>query len=367
MAAPCSLATGVTKTGAGDTLWLRQGLYAGQQINLARSKICLRAYPGDRVQLDGSLLAYANGGCVWGMEIFSSKPVTTSFFGITAKGVGVKLINNVIHDVGMSCIGFWHDTQGGEAYGNIVYNCGTHDNLDHGIYFNNTTGTMRLRENVVFHTWAYGLHGYSSTPGELTGLSLDGNTTFNAGLGLSAPDLMIGGVAVPSVSVTNHSGWKTDGYTDVDLGYIGGSAKNGSVTVSGTFVGTPGLMLNRWTTITRTGAVDYSFAGKPTSGAKVIVRPNAYEAGRATVTIYNWGNAASIPVDLSGVLTVGKPFQVHNVCGLWRAPLASGLYTGAPVSISMEIVPAPVLIGRTWKRRPADCGVLFGVFLVESK
>jgi hypothetical protein len=153
----------------------------------------------------------------------------------------------------------------------------------------------------------------------------------------------------------------------VDLGYVSGSAKNGSVTVSGTFVGAPGLQLNRWSSVTQTGATNISYAGKPTSGTEVFVRPNQYEKGKAYVTVYNWGNAASVPADLSGVLAAGQSYEVRSVCDLWGAPTASGTYQGESVEIPMASHPAPAPLGRSAKRPPPDCGGVFDAFVVVGK
>jgi hypothetical protein len=72
---------------------------------------------------------------------------------------------------------------------------------------------------------------------------------------------------------------------------------------------------------------------KPTAN-KVFIIPNAYEAGRANIAIYNWSHANSVPVDLSGVLKTGDQYKIIDA----QNPsiiVSSGSYTG-PVSISMN-------------------------------
>ena len=359
----------------GDTVWVRGGTYQGQLTSslagTSASPIIVRALPGERATLDGALTVLGQHTWVWGLEIFQSTPVATSEIGINAFGVGTRLINNIVHDVGMSGIGFWWNTGESEAYGNIVYNNGTHDNLDHGIYFNNKgPGVKTLRDNIVFNNWAYGLHGYSSTPGELSDITLDGNVAFG-GHGLGAyvsPDLMVGGSPVQRLEVINQRTYKPDGYTSTDLGYAGGSATNGSVTVAnGYFVGSPGLQLNRWKSVNQSGNINLSYGSPPQTRTIITVRPNAYEPGRAHIVVYNWSEAATVTVDLSSVLIRGQPFTIHNVCNLFGSPAATGTYTGGNVTLSMDALPAPLPIGRTAKRHPPACGGRFAVFLVRSQ
>ncbi len=348
----------------GDTIWVKGGSYPGQSVIEATERV-FRACPGERVTL-GNVVVFGSGVTLWGFEV--AGPPDNAKLGIDTYGVGSKLINNVVHDAGHSGIGLWWNTQGGTAYGNIVYNNGTTDNLDHGIYFNNRTGTMRLTDNVVFNNWAYGMHGFSSTSGELSGLVLDGNVTFGGhGIGaFNSSDVIVGGVSIPVLTVTNHRSYKPDGYASVILGRADGPG-NGSVTVTGTFVGTPGLLLNKWTSTTQNEAVSYGFSAKPTSGDRIFVRPNVYEPGRGHVVIYNWANAPSVPVDLSTVLTAGQAYEVRSVCDLWGEPKVSGTYEGGTVGIPMTSHPAPAPVGRAPKRPPPACGGLFGVFLVVGR
>jgi hypothetical protein len=365
---PCSLSTALGKSGE-DTVWLREGSYGG--FNLARANAVVRAFPGERVRINGSVSQNAPNGVLWGLEVYQSNPTANNLIGITAYGVGTKLINNVVHDAGNTGIGFWWNTQGGEAYGNIVYNNGTHDNLDHGIYFNNKgPATKKLGDNVVFNNWAYGFHGYSGSSGELTNIQLDGNVGFGGhGIGkYVSDDILIGGTAVQDLVITDQYTYKPDGFTSVDLGYVSGSARNGTVTVNGgVFVGSPGLQLNRWATVRKSGATEINFSSRPSSGTIVEVRANKYEAGRGHVIVYNWSGSGSVSANLSSVLRSGQPYTVHNVCDLYGSPVAGGTYSGGSVSLSMATMRAPSPIGRSARRPPPDCGGKFAVFLVQGR
>jgi hypothetical protein len=304
------------------------------------------------------------------MEDYHSNPNTNVNIILNLFGDGVKAINNIVHDSPMSGIGFWHDVNGGELYGNISYNNGTHDNLDHGVYFNNTDAAIKfLRDNIIFNNWAYGLHGYSSTAGELVNISMDGNIPFG-GTGIGAfvsSDLLIGGSSVQNLTVQNHSSFKPDGYRSHDIGYASGSGANGTLTYSGNYlVGSPAAILSRWNTVNRpVASTEIEYASRPTSGTVIRIRPNVYEPGRGHVSIYNWGLAASVAVDLSTVLSVGAQYVIHHVFNLFGSPVVSGTYAGGTVSIPMTAVAPPTPIGRAFKRTPSAVGPAFGAFLVR--
>jgi hypothetical protein len=86
----------------------------------------------------------------------------------------------------------------------------------------------------------------------------------------------------------------------------------------------------------------YTF-GRP-SGLKVVVRPNAYQAGRATIANYNWDQLPAVNVSLSSVLTVGQPYEIRNAQNFFGAPVVSGIFTGGPVSLPMAdlVVAQPI-------------------------
>ena len=95
----------------------------------------------------------------------------------------------------------------------------------------------------------------------------------------------------------------------------------------------------------------------------MFVRPNKYERGRAHVVVYNWTRQASVTVDLSGVLTAGDRFEIHNVQRLYGSPVVSGTYAGGTVQIPMDGVSPPPRIGRTTPTPPVT-GPHFDTFVV---
>jgi hypothetical protein len=104
------------------------------------------------------------------------------------------------------------------------------------------------------------------------------------------------------------------------------------------------------------------YSSRPT-GVKVFIRPNQYESGRANITIYNWDLVSSVNVDLSGVLSSGQGYEIHNAHDFFGAPVVTGTYTGATIAIPMTglSVAAPV----DWAA-PLPTGPEFGAFIVTA-
>ena len=352
---------------AGDTVWVRGGTYRGQFVNYmngnSSQQIVVRQYPRERATIDGTILVMGSYVSFWGLEVMSSSPTSSSSIGVNMKAPGSRLINMVIHDAGVSGVGAWNEAPNAQVYGSLIYNNGTHANLDHGIYFNGSSGTKYITDNIVFDNWAYGLHAYSSTSGELSNLRLDGNVTFNNGSIGSyshSPDLYVGGSTVSNLYVNRNMTWRpNDGELTVWLGDgPGGSGftYTGNYTVGNTSIGS-------FSGATQSGNTAWSASSRPTSGLSVIVRPNQYEAGRANIIVYNWGNQGSASADLSAVLRSGDTYEVRDAQAFYGSPVAQGTYNGGSVSLPMTAVTPPAPIGRSGNT-PTSTGTQFHVFVV---
>lgn len=352
---------------AGDTVWVRGGTYRGQFINYmngnSSQQIVVRQYPRERATIDGTILVMGSYVSFWGLEVMSSSPTSSSSIGVNMKAPGSRLINMVIHDAGVSGVGAWNEAPNAQVYGSLIYNNGTHANLDHGIYFNGSSGTKYITDNIVFDNWAYGLHAYSSTSGELSNLRLDGNVTFNNGSIGSyshSPDMYVGGSTVSNLYVNRNMTWRpNDGELTVWLGDgPGGSGftYTGNYTVGNTSIGS-------FSGATQSGNTAWSASSRPTSGLSVIVRPNQYEAGRANIIVYNWGNQGSASADLSAVLRSGDTYEVRDAQAFYGSPVAQGTYNGGSVSLPMTAVSPPAPIGRSGNS-PTSTGTQFHVFVV---
>jgi uncharacterized protein YjdB len=363
-----SVLNGSKGVAPGDTVWVRGGRYSGQFVNYmngnSSQQIVVRGYPHERATIDGTILVMGSYVSFWGIEVMSSSPTSSSSIGVNLKAPGARLINMIIHDAGVSGVGAWNEAPNAEVYGSIIYNNGTHANLDHGVYFNGSTGTKYITDNIVFDNWAFGLHGYSPTAGELNNLRLDGNTSFNNGsIGSYThnPDLYVGGSPITNLTITNNNTWQ---WTDAELTlWLGaGSSSNQNLTLTNNrTVG--GTSLGTWSGATQSGNSYWSAASPPTSGQYVMVRPNRYEAGRANITVYNWSDLSSASADLSAVLRTGDTYEVRDAQNFFGAPVVQGTYGGGSISLPMTAITPPAPIGRSYSSLRST-GTKFHVFVV---
>ena len=386
---PWNLATALSggngKVQPGDTVWLRGGTYAGQfrstLTGTAAAPIVVRQYPGERAIIDGggstsdTFVADGSYSVFWGFEMTNSDPArccsTSSFFRadmMVSHATHVKFINMIVHDGGPGYY-TWSPYGDVEIYGAIIYNIG-YDGSDrghgHGMYLKNDVGPLVVRDNILFNSYGYGIHAYTNTgDGLLNGIHLEGNVSFNSGtLSAQGTSGNIGNLGQPPAN--NMA--MIDNMTYFSPG-IGGSnwllGSGDGLTATGNYVvGGTGMSQGTWTNAIITGNTVITSGTKPTQPL-VFVRPNAYEPGRANVIIYNWSRQASVSVDLSSVLSVGRRYEVRNVQDLFGAPLVSGTFGGGTISFPMAGITPPTPVGLTSSPAPVT-GPDFNVFLVTT-
>ncbi|HEX9579711.1 MAG TPA: Ig-like domain-containing protein [Gemmatimonadales bacterium] len=305
---------------------------------------------------------------------------------------------------------------------------GTSQGGGHGVYAKSNIGPVLIRDNVMFNQFGYGIQVYSDYGGgRLYGITLEGNTAFN-NASISAQyattgnaNLLVGGQEPAEQSrVLNNMTYFSPGggvynvvmgsgtYANVDMEFRNNYAAGGSnvlsvgswnaVTVSGnTLVGAAvmarlketavsgyawsGNTYRRdplapgwhhagttsaflvWQLATGLGLTDLAIPDL-LSVPQVFVRPSPYEAGRATIVVYNWGRAASVPVDLSAVLQAGDGYEVRNVQALFDAPVATG--TGGSLLLPLTGVAPPTVVGGSPATAPRT-GPDFDVFVVTKR
>jgi hypothetical protein len=93
----------------------------------------------------------------------------------------------------------------------------------------------------------------------------------------------------------------------------------------------------------------------------VYIQPNKYEAKRANLTIYNWDLASTVSVNLSSVLNPGDQYVIQDAQNFYGPPVASGTYSGSPVSIKMTGLSKAAPVGFA---APAHTAPQFGTFVV---
>jgi len=275
----------------GSTIWLRGGRYTGGSdhagfrsslTGTADAPIVVRQFRGERAIVTNSLDVRGSYAWFWGFEVTSARQAATGtdyeyLVGAHA-GTANRLINLVIHDgpnTGVaSFTPLYTSASQTTIYGCLIYNNGTHVNLDHGLYLQNdvATGTVTVTDNIVFNNEAFGLHIYSRpADGRLSGFDIEGNVLFGNG-SVSTPvnrnnEILIGGTpAASDIVVRDNYTYRevASGFSPykvaAEIGYTDGSRANGDVLLENNyFVG--GFYINRWSSATVRGNLVYDYGG----------------------------------------------------------------------------------------------------------
>lgn len=346
--APWNLSTALACADAGDTVWLRGGVYVGSFATALRgtaaAPIVFRQFPGERATIDGTLRADGAYLVFWGFEIMQSAPST---YGLQANTNFGRFINLVVHDAGTQGVSFWTPGEDAELYGCIIYNNGTHQNLDHGVYVHNVIGTKVLADNVFFDNFARGIQVYASHNNELVrNVRVEGNISFNNGsistrVG-SRQNLVVNAqVPISGMVVRDNLLYFSPGEDGVQLrlGNVDPS-NNGDIVVDGNYAvgGASGLEMRlQW--------------------SKADVRHNVFVGGPTTVVVSTGGNDAGYQWEGNIYYRDSTaPAWRHNDAGndfaAWRA--ASGLgvsdraIPGLPAASLVVVRPNKYEVGRAF-------------------
>ncbi len=393
LSSPWDLATALAQPSAvhaGDTIWLRGGTYAGSFFShltgTANAPVVVRQYPGERATLDGAgspssdptLAVFGSWTVYRDFEVTNSdrnRPIARYLrpTSVVVKGPNTKFVNMVVHDGGQG-FGFWSEAPDSEIYGCLVYYNGE-TTFDHGIYVQNQIGVKRIVDNIIFNNSGHGIHGYSEAGGYLNNLQVEGNTSFqNGDLFSISPqrNLLIGG------EVTAQNPWVIGNYLyhqsageSLNIGYAAGCT---DAVITGNYVvGSSTVNCSSGTAVGSTyyGSVasqlsfsDNAYLTERPTGSRVFIRPNAYESGRANITVYNWDLQDSVAVNLSSIIPVGAPYQVRNAQNYFGEPIVAGVYDGEPVQIPMRTLRTATPVGLP-VRSPSSAE--FGVFVISAQ
>lgn len=439
---PWDLATALAdpaRVPPGSTIWLRGGTYTGPFLghgyvsNLtgtADAPIVVRQYPGERATVTKFL--FVRGAYTWyrGFEVVHTLPQVGYAYGIDVQGPGTKLINLVIHDATSSGVFIGPEATNTEIYGLIVYNNGTTDRLDHGIYCKSQS-RMLVEDNIAFDNWAVGIHCFAKEGPYLQNIHLQGNVAFNNYVwgDQSVADFFVGGFFPASgITIDQNYTYRTN-YADTKAAEIGHNlvVNHDLVFTNNYFVGGWWFM-GAWTKATVTGNTLYSstrggmiwslgelsgqgwsgntffgdstlptwrhspsvgplplegsvtttfngwrsltgfadpgtYAGSAPTELKVIVRPNRYEQGRATIIVYNWTQQSSVSVDVAGILDPDDQYVVQHAQDFYGPPVAAGTYRGGVLELPMVSITPPTPLGITTPPAPVT-GPTFNVFVL---
>ena len=357
-------------------------------------------------------------------EIKGSWPNDLQRGSIECRGSHLQFINLVVHDLGLG-FGYWSGGAGGEIYGCVIYNNGwggPDRGHGHGIYAQNKESIKKITDNVIFQQFGSGMHVYGSEKASLKGFRVIGNVTFNNGSlyrqGQRTRGILVGGAApLEDVIVEENmtfSGGLQLGYSSRALNKSLVARKNYTVGASiyfqdhldfeeNTVIGgwpvltvvqmDGGSLVNHkidrnvyYNTNTKHlpfslmfGAEGQSLTladwrkkgfdkiselheGQP-KGAKVFIRPNEYESGRANIIVYNWDEKPTVEVDLKNVLKAGQRFQIVSARNIHGPAIVSGAYEGEPVLLPMTPVTPAQPIGMPDYEVP-EVEPKFGVYVV---
>jgi hypothetical protein len=380
----------------GDTVWLRGGTYSGTWTSTLHgtpnAPIVVRQYPGERATLDGRVERRGNDIFVvqgawtlyWGFELTSSdpgrvSPDRSSNFRpdlLVNNGPHNKYINLIIHDGGVAFYTY-SDAPGAEVYGCIIYNNGWRGpdrGHGHGLYLKSDEGPLVARDNILFNQFGYGVHAYTDAgTGRLRNIRLEGNIAFNNGVmsgdgDADGANLLVGGNQPASgITVVGNLTYFSPGVRgpNVVLGFR--DIQNADIVAKGNYAagGRPVLTVRRWSApqVADNTLIDDAAAQHLTTAA-VFVKPNAYEAGRAYVVVYNWGRTAGVPADLGAVLRVGDRYQIRSVQALFGPPVKTGTYAGGGIELPMSPPPPPTPVGMASSQAPPT-GPAFEVFVIS--
>ena len=300
------------------------------------------------------------------------------------------------------------------------------DNAEgHSLYVQGSSGWREVSDNILFNSAGAGMHVYDNGGPALVGVVMDGNVAFHAGaiqdvrpyrdwvIGVDAPSPL-----ADRIVFKNNMGYCPDSsmaYRQVQLGREG---VNGDLTVTNNYM-PMGLLMNNWTTVKVQGNTfmpfnsdyavelrqervalsgtwddnsyscsakekDFCFNDRVCSfrewrrrtghdasatepverleGVEVRVRPNAYEAGRANIVVYNWDKQPAVSVDVGSVITAGMAYEVRNAQDFHAPPVLAGIHDGRPLRLPMRGLRVAPPLGKMLT--PPPTGPVFNVFIL---
>ena len=424
LAAPWDIVTALSAPPAairpGDTIWLRGGVYEPDkaiQVKLQGKKrrpIVVRNWSGERATLRAMLDIGFSAEIptrhvwFWGLEI-QTRGTKAPGRGISmgngkfkpATNPGIKIINCVIHDCPEDGIDSWGSSEE-EVHGCIIYYNGYDGDpnaeyprgFGQGLYIQSMTH-KEFRNNIIFRQFFQGIQLYGGETAKFKNITLEGNTLFNngemsfcQGRKQEFPEIYVGSGTVENLRMVGNCvytpGWALKGTVNVgctlrailadnyfvapgpevrvalDLRTLGG---NGFLTMTNnTLIG----MIVGFTP-DQHGKGNVHLPQRPTSGEKIVIRRNGFEAGRANITIFNWDQSPSVEIDPGQTgLAPGEGYEVRDVQNWFGPPVAAGTADGKPIAIPMTglSVAEPIALDGEQYKAPPHTGPEFGAFVI---
>ena len=355
---------GQQKVAPGCVVWLRGGKYLypvrdpekagnGFSVRLSGAEgrpIHVRAWPGERVTIDGGLEVSGGHLWLWDLEIALSddwrpkKPAPhgagtrfgtpTGVLNIASNKPDIKVINCISHNNHMG-LGFWKWVRNGEVHGCIVYDNGfLGADRPHGpaVYTQNQTGTPRLITDNI-------LGGNYSLPLQVYGSQMD--------------------IMVHDFTIEGNIMWAPRREARGRTYAICGGPRSRSIVVRRNFIYGHELRVGRKASQTVEGNVivrgDFSapspenntIIARPSADTPPLLwlRPNKYDPRRANLLVSNWTKADQVEVDLSSFLKKGEGYRVLSPLDFYGEPLAEGIHGDKPIYLPLPTIPWTLMTG----------------------
>jgi hypothetical protein len=308
-ARPLDLATALSRTSplrGGDTLWLREGLYRGAFVSeiagRADAPIYVKAYPGERVVLDGAgfsaatLLVTGNDVWFWNLEIAGESGAAHSTEKNSSRGIGVRVLASRTRHIGLvvhgALTGFSiaRDAEDTELHGCIIFDNGVQDagaGYGHGVYAEPSAGTTRLIDVITFANQGRGINIFAE--GSPRGsVIVDGVASFDNGRppggdsGYKLENFFATGAA--ALTLKDSHFYHSLATTGLNVGLGSPDARAGRLTMTGTTIvgGSMSVRVAGWREAHVAGNLFYA-QGSPNPGAD-----------QTLVSVRSPGNAARL-------------------------------------------------------------------------
>lgn len=357
---------------ANDTLYLREGTYAGDFISTLIGSgaypITVRPYPGEHAVIDGYFYArghnvifrdleFTYSGWTTRVSAYSGSTPADIPYGkhLAAEGFSLQFINCVIHN--QASPAFQSLAANASFYGCLLFHNGWNApdrGHGHGLYVQNSATFRKVVENcIIFDNYGWGIHAYTEG-GQIDRISLLGNTCFGAGSpgGHVYDEILVGGLVVAQNPILERN--LTYGGT-VDLGYSAGV--NLAELRDNYFAG--GIAKVNANISVETGNT-YGVVGDV-----VFLRTNRYDAGRAHVTVFNEAEAALLTLNVSEIAAPGETVRVTNVQDYFGDSYDE-VVTGSG-EIGLDMVAGNHSVGTPVQgTAPASVFPAFGCFVLET-
>jgi hypothetical protein len=339
----------------GDTVHLLGGTYRRRPqeqfevklVGTAQAPVHVRPAAGQRATIDGGLAVQPPSAYVWiwDLELLVSEPDTSRDKPATAGshpgdfprpwgglnvhgGTGCRYINLVIHDCRQG-VSFWSGATDSELHGCIIYDngwTGTDRGHGHAVYTQNKDGVKTISDCIMTGGRSYTMHAYGSKNAYVDNYLVQGNVAYRAGT------FLIGG-GRPSRNIRVFENYLYQ--VNMQIGYS--ARDNENCEVRGNVIVDGGLSINNYLkVVNEDNVVMGKGAARPAAAARVIVRPNRYDAKRAHVIIYNWANQPTVEVRADSWLHSGDRFRLLDPRDFFGTPVLEGTCSGEALRVPVK-------------------------------